>query len=98
MLHAGHRVALADVGSRTVGLTAVGSAGGHGQFDQVLAGFSVERFGEGDLRTVADLHAELSGEFTSVHFGLGHRVDNVLDCDFHLQAPCLDAVLTYVIS
>ena len=98
VLHTGHWTALSNVWAGTVGLAAVGSAGSHGQLDQVFADFGFKGSGEVHLRTVRDLNIKASRELASVHFGLRDRVDNVLGCDLHLQAPCLDAVLTYVIS
>ena len=47
VLHTGHWSALPNMGSRTVGLTAVGSAGGDGQFDQILSGFAFKDGWEG---------------------------------------------------
>jgi len=98
VLHTGHGSALSDVSARTVGLATVGSAGSDGQLDEVFTDLGFECSGEVHLGTVRNFDIKTGREFASVHLGLGDRVDNVLGCDLHLQAPCLDAVLTYVIS
>ena len=98
VLHTGHGSALADVSTGTVRLASVGTARGNGQFHEVFTNFRLKGCRKVHLGAVRHFDVEACREFAGVHLGLGDRVDDVFGSDLHLQAPCLDAVLTYVIS
>ena len=98
MLHTGHGSALPDVSTGTVRLASVGTARSNGQFHEVFTNLRLKGCRKVHLGTVRHFDVEACGEFAGVHLGLGDRVDDVFGSDLHFQAPCLDAVLTYVIS
>ena len=70
VLHTGHWTALSDVWAGPVGLAAVGSAGSHGQLDQIFTDFGFESGWKVHLRAVRDFNIEASRQLTGVHFGL----------------------------
>jgi hypothetical protein len=94
VLHTCHRSALSDVSARTVGLSAVGSAGCNGITDEINTNRLAERFWEGDLGSIFDSNVENALKTTGIHLILCDVVADVLDGYLHVQAPCLLRVLT----
>ncbi len=60
VLHTGHWAALSDVRAGTVGLSAVGSAGSHGQLDEVLANFRLKSRWKSHFGAVGNFNVKTS--------------------------------------
>ena len=94
VLHTCHWSALTDVSARTVGLSAVGSAGCNGISYEIDTDGLTERLWKGDLRSIFDGDVKDALKTTCIHLILCDVVADVLDGYLHLQAPCLLRVLT----